>query len=115
MLLKKVCILSVLMSALAFGENIAVNHSEKLVADGKYILKSEKNSITAMSAKNKDGSCDICGRRAQREGDWVLKNKSYRADFHCKNCRNKFYGRVQFKLKYDGLVVKKKHTSHQGA
>ena len=52
-------------------------------------------------------NCDICGRRAQREGDWVLKNKSYRANFHCKNCRNKFYGRVQFKLKYDGLVVKK--------
>ena len=35
------------------------------------------------------------------------ENKSYRANFHCKNCRNKFYGRVQFKLKYDGLVVKK--------
>ena len=47
MLLKKVCILSVLMSALAFGENIAVNHSEKLVADGKYILN--KSFITSSS------------------------------------------------------------------
>ena len=59
MLLKKVCILSVLMSALAFGENIAVNHSEKLVADEKYILESEKNLITAMSAKNRDVSINI--------------------------------------------------------
>ena len=39
MLLKKVCILSVLMSALAFGENIAVNHSEKLVADREIYFK----------------------------------------------------------------------------
>lgn len=52
-------------------------------------------------------NCELCGRRAQREGDWILKNKSYRASFHCRNCRNKFYGRVQFKLKYDGLVIKK--------
>ena len=47
------------MSALAFGENIAVNHSEKLVADEKYILESEKNLITAMSAKNRDVSINI--------------------------------------------------------
>ncbi|HEX3037765.1 MAG TPA: 3'-5' exonuclease [Oscillospiraceae bacterium] len=51
--------------------------------------------------------CDLCGRRAHRKGDWQLKNKSYRAEFSCKNCEHKFFGRVQFKLKYDGLVVKK--------
>ena len=52
-------------------------------------------------------NCDCCGRLAHRESDWVLKNKSYRASFLCRNCKNRFYGRVQFKLKYDGLTVRK--------
>ncbi len=52
-------------------------------------------------------NCERCGRRAHRESDWVLKNKSYHASFLCRSCRSKFTGRVQFKLKYDGLVVKK--------
>lgn len=52
-------------------------------------------------------NCEFCGRRAHRESDWVLKNKSYRASFLCRNCRTRFYGRVQFKLKFDGMVVKK--------
>lgn len=52
-------------------------------------------------------NCDCCGRPAHRETDWVLKNKSYRANFYCRSCKNRFYGRVQFKLKYDGLMVRK--------
>ena len=51
--------------------------------------------------------CDLCGRRAHRIGEWQLKNKSFRALFLCRRCRHKFYGRVQFKLKYEGLTVKK--------
>lgn len=52
-------------------------------------------------------NCDICGRRAHRNGEWQLKNKSYRAEFECRHCKRKFYGRVQFKLKYEGLLVRK--------
>lgn len=51
--------------------------------------------------------CDVCGRHAHRTGDWQLKNKSYRAEFVCWHCHHRFYGRVQFKLKYEGMVVKK--------
>ena len=51
--------------------------------------------------------CGQCGRRAKRIGDWQLRNKSFRAEFYCKRCDNKFIGRVQFKLKYEGLVVRK--------
>lgn len=51
--------------------------------------------------------CDLCGNRAHRASEWQLKNKSYRALFICRHCHNKFYGRVQFKLKYEGLAVKK--------
>lgn len=52
-------------------------------------------------------ACDRCGHRARRAGEWQLKNKSFRAVFFCKRCDYKFWGRVQFKLKYEGLVVKK--------
>ncbi len=51
--------------------------------------------------------CDRCGRRARRVGDWQLRNKSFRAEFFCRACAHRFYGRVQFKLKYDGLTVRK--------
>ncbi len=52
-------------------------------------------------------NCGICGRRARRTGKWQLRNKSFRAVFQCRRCGNKFYGRVQLKLKYEGLIVKK--------
>ncbi|WP_411677050.1 exonuclease domain-containing protein [Caproicibacter sp.] len=51
--------------------------------------------------------CDLCGRRARRSGKWQLRNKSFRAPFICKHCGHRFYGRVQFKLKYEGMIVKK--------
>lgn len=51
--------------------------------------------------------CDICGSSAYRIGEWQLKNKSFFAEFLCRSCRHKFYGRVRFKLKYDGMTVKK--------
>lgn len=54
-----------------------------------------------------DFDCEFCGGRAHRASDWQLKNKSYRALFVCHKCRHKFYGRVQFKLKYEGMSVKK--------
>lgn len=52
-------------------------------------------------------NCDLCGRRAHRMSEWQLKNKSYRANFICHHCHHEFCGRVQFKLKYEGMVVKK--------
>lgn len=51
--------------------------------------------------------CDQCGRRARRSGKWQLHNKSFRAPFTCRHCGHRFFGRVQFKLKYEGMVVKK--------
>lgn len=54
-----------------------------------------------------DFDCELCGCRAHRAGEWQLKNKSYRALFVCHRCHHKFYGRVQFKLKYEGMSVKK--------
>lgn len=52
--------------------------------------------------------CDKCGRKAKQRTEWEFKNKSYRAQFECMHCRENFIGRIQFKLKYEGLLVKKK-------
>lgn len=70
------------------------------------ILCDLNNPLIDRSAMHFD--CDVCGRRAQRKGEWEFKNKSYRARFLCKHCGREFVGRIQFKLKYEGLVVKKK-------
>lgn len=51
--------------------------------------------------------CDLCGHRARRIGKWQLRNRSFRAWFLCRNCGHRFCGRVQLKLKYEGLVVRK--------
>ena len=51
--------------------------------------------------------CDRCGRCAVRVGEWQLRNRGFRAPFLCRKCGRRFYGRVQFKLKYEGLTVKK--------
>lgn len=51
--------------------------------------------------------CDVCGKRAKRISAWQFKNKSHRAVFRCKNCNNQFDGRIQFKLTYDGVDIKK--------
>ena len=51
--------------------------------------------------------CPACGAEAKRNGEWEFKNKSYRADFRCPCCGGEFKGRIQFKLKYEGVVVKK--------
>lgn len=52
-------------------------------------------------------SCQQCGAKARRIEDWEFKNKSYRANFQCPRCGEEFKGRIQFKLKYEGVMVKK--------
>ena len=51
--------------------------------------------------------CEHCGKVARRLEPWSLRNKSFRAPFECRSCHHRFMGRVQFKLKYEGMVVKK--------
>lgn len=53
-------------------------------------------------------SCPKCGGEGQRDSRWALKNKSFRAVFHCSQCGHRFGGRLLIKLKYEGLTVNKK-------
>lgn len=53
-------------------------------------------------------NCNNCNERAIQLTDWQFKGKTYRANFNCPNCNIDFQGRIQFKLKYEGLLVIKK-------
>lgn len=52
--------------------------------------------------------CENCGEPLQQISKWRLHNKSFTAEFSCKNCNKKYNGRVSFKKKYEGISVKKK-------
>ena len=49
-----------------------------------------------------------CGYIAKRKKTWKFSCKSFIAPFACKHCGNTFMGRIQFKLKYDGVHIIKK-------
>lgn len=49
-----------------------------------------------------------CGYCAKRKKKWKYSCKAFTAPFQCKRCGNKFVGRIQFKLKYDGVHIIKK-------
>lgn len=52
--------------------------------------------------------CDRCGKPMRSTKKWRLHNKSFSADFSCKNCGRKFTGRVAFKKRYDEVKVTRK-------
>lgn len=54
--------------------------------------------------------CPICNQKGKRLTKWQGKNRGFRATFSCDFCNGKkFIGKVQFKLKYEGIEVK--HSS----
>lgn len=53
-------------------------------------------------------NCLYCGVRAEQKSKWVLKNRKFCASFYCPKCKKEFIGRIQFKQKYDGVVISKK-------
>lgn len=54
--------------------------------------------------------CDECKKKARRKSKWVVKNKSFRAQFKCAKCKRDFEGRVTFRLKYDGVSVTRRNV-----
>lgn len=51
--------------------------------------------------------CPQCQKKARRVSKWTVKNKQFSARFHCRACQRFYAGKVQFKLRYDGVQVKK--------
>ncbi len=52
--------------------------------------------------------CPDCGRNMKRRGNWRFRSRAFCAEFSCRRCNKKYNGRVQFRLKYEGVEVRKK-------
>lgn len=52
--------------------------------------------------------CPDCGKRATKKSGWSIKNRQFRANFHCKECSKDFSGRITYRLKYEGVTITKK-------
>lgn len=53
-------------------------------------------------------NCPECGQNMKRKGSWRFRSRAFCAEFSCRRCEKKYMGRVQYKLKYEGVEVKKK-------
>ncbi len=53
-------------------------------------------------------NCPECGQNMKRKGNWRFRSRAFCAEFFCRRCEKKYNGRVQYKLKYEGVEVKKK-------
>ena len=54
--------------------------------------------------------CPKCGKNMKRKGSWRFRNRAFCAEFHCRCSDVRYTGRVQYKLKYEGVEVRKKLT-----
>ena len=52
--------------------------------------------------------CPHCGKNMKRKGSWRFRNRGFCAEFSCRCTDVRYTGRVQFKLKYEGVEVRKK-------
>ncbi len=52
--------------------------------------------------------CPHCGKNMKRKGTWRFRNRAFCAEFSCRCTDVRYSGRVQFKLKYEGVEVRKK-------
>ncbi len=52
--------------------------------------------------------CPGCGKVCRQTGEWSVRNKGFQSDFECPVCGEKYLGRVQFRLCYEGLKIIRK-------
>lgn len=52
--------------------------------------------------------CPGCGRNLRRAGNWRFRSRAFCADFSCKACEKKYHGRIQCRLKYEGVEMRKR-------
>ena len=55
--------------------------------------------------------CDKCNKTAKRITKWKYSCNNLTAKFKCQNCDYEFTGKLQLKLTYDGIVIKKRIVS----
>ena len=52
--------------------------------------------------------CEDCGRALRREKDWKFHSRALWADFICGGCGREYTARVQCRLKYEGLDIRRR-------
>lgn len=52
--------------------------------------------------------CPFCNRSMRRAGEWRFRSRAFCAEFLCRGCGRTFIGRAQFKLKFDGVEIKRR-------
>ncbi len=52
-------------------------------------------------------NCPLCGKNLRRKGQWRFRSRAFCAELICRRCDKSFNGRVQYRLKYEGVEVKK--------
>ena len=55
-------------------------------------------------------ACPDCGRDMRRRGKWRFHSRAFCAEFICRGCDKTYTARAQFRLKYEGVEVRKKLT-----
>lgn len=53
-------------------------------------------------------TCEACSAKLRAKGEWRYSNRGFVADMDCSVCGRAYVARVQAKLKYDGVAVKRK-------
>jgi len=53
-------------------------------------------------------NCPDCGQNMKRKGSWRFRSRAFCAEFSCRRCEKTYSGRVQFRLKYEGVETRKK-------
>lgn len=69
-----------------------------------YIIRDLNSPL--VNKKKMEFKCEKCGKDAKRMTPWSFRGHGFKAEFLCKDCDNKFIGRVTFKKYYDKVVVK---------
>jgi len=53
-------------------------------------------------------NCPECGQNMKRKGSWRFRSRAFCAEFSCRRCDKRYNARVQYRLKYEGVEVRKK-------
>ena len=53
-------------------------------------------------------ACPQCGRDLARCGKWRFYSRAFCAELRCEHCDKRYMARVQYRMKYEGLDVRRK-------
>lgn len=94
----------------SFSDAISVVDKEfyKRITFKTTIIKDLDDPLVKRSELTFD--CPECGKNMKRKGSWRFRNRAFCAEFTCRCSGLRYTGRVQYKLKYEGVEVRKKLT-----